>query len=215
MRILKWISLGLAALVLLLVLGIAVVVWVVDPNTFKPRIEAEVKKATGRDFALVGDIELGFFPWLALRTGPGSFGNPPGFPPEPMASWQAAQLGAKLFPLLRGDLVVDRVRLKGADLRLVRRADGHGNWEGIGSSEPPPPPGQKSRHVTVDGVEIEDSRLLFVDQAPPGRRVEIGALHLTTDEIAPDQPFTDTEIAGVLHVDGFVPAGVTGGRIRS
>ena len=208
MRILKWISLGLASLVLLLLLGIAVLVWLVDPNTFKARIEAEVKKATGRDFALAGDIELGFYPWLALRTGPGNFGNPPGFPPEPMAAWQSAQLGAKLFPLLRGELVVDRVRLKGADLRLVRRADGHGNWEGIGSNEPPPPPGQKARHITVDGVEIEDSRLLFVDEVPPGRRVEITALRLVTDEIAPDEPFTDTQIAGVLHMDGFAPAGV-------
>ena len=125
-----------------------------------------------------------------------------------MAAWQSAQLGAKLFPLLRGELVVDRVRLKGADLRLVRRADGHGNWEGIGSNEPPPPPGQKARQITVDGVEIEDSRLLFVDEVPPGRRVEITALHLVTDEIAPDEPFTDTEIAGVLHMDGFAPAGV-------
>jgi AsmA protein len=208
-RILKWISIGLAALVLLLVLGIAVLVWLVDPNTFKPRIEAEVKKATGRDFALAGDIELGFYPWLALRTGPGSFGNPPGFPAEPMAAWQGAQLGVKLFPLLRGELVVDRVRLKGADLRLLRRADGHGNWEGIGSNETPPPAGEKTRHITVDGVAIEDSRLLFVDEAPPGRRVEITALRLTTDEIAPDEPFTDTEIAGVLHMDGFAPAGVS------
>jgi AsmA protein len=207
-RILKWISLGLAALVLLLVLGIAVLVWLVDPNTFKPRIEAEVKKATGRDFALVGDIELGFYPWLALRTGPGSFGNPPGFPAEPLAAWQSAQLGARLFPLLRGELVVDRVRLKGADLRLVRNADGHGNWEGIGSNQPPPPPGQKTRHITVDGVEIEDSRLSFVDQVPPGRRIEITALHVATDEIAPDQPLTDTEISGRLHMQGFVPDGV-------
>lgn len=208
MRILKWISLGLAALVLLIALGLAVLVWVIDPNTFKPRIEAEVKKATGRAFVLSGDIELGFFPWLALRTGPGSFGNPPGFPAEPMASWRSARLGAKLIPLLRGELVVDRVRLEGADLRLVRHADGHGNWEGIGSNEPPPPPGQKARHITVDGVEIEDSRLLFVDEAPPGRKVEITALRLTTDEIAPDRPFTDSEIAGVLHMDGFAPGGV-------
>jgi AsmA protein len=208
-RILKWISLGLAALVVLVVLGLAVLVWVIDPNAFKPRIEAEVKKATGRDFVLAGDIELGFYPWLALRTGPGSFGNPPGFPAEPMAAWQGAQLGAKLFPLLlRGELVVDRVRLRGADLRLVRRADGHGNWEGIGSGEPPPPPGQEARHITVDGVEIEDSRLLFVDQVPPGRRVEITALRLTTDAIAPDEPFTDTEISGQLHMDGFASGGV-------
>ena len=87
MRILKWISWALAALVLLFVLALVVLVWVIDPNTFRPRIEAEVKKATGRDFKLAGDIQLGFYPWLALRTGPGSIGNPPGFPAEPMASW--------------------------------------------------------------------------------------------------------------------------------
>jgi AsmA protein len=207
-RILKWISLGLAALLLLIVLGVAVLVWVVDPNTFRPRIEAEVKKATGRDFVLSGDIELGFFPWLALRTGPGSFGNPAGFPAEPMAAWQGAQLGVKLLPLLRGELIVDRVRLQGADLRLLRHADGHGNWEGIGSNEPPPPPGQKARHIIVDGIEIEDSRLLFVDETPPGLRIEVSALHLSTDAIAPQQPFTDTEIAGRLHMAGFAAGGV-------
>jgi AsmA protein len=206
-RILKWISWAFAALVVLLVLALAVLVWVVDPNTFKPRIEAEVKKATGREFSLVGDIEVGFYPWLALRTGPGQFGNPPGFPAEPMVTWQSAQLGAKLFPLLRSQLVVDRVRLKGADLRLVRRADGKGNWEGIGGDQPADA-NAKTRYITVDGVEIVDSRLLFVDEAPPGRRIEITAFSLTTDEIAPDEPFTDTEIAGSLHMDGFAAEGV-------
>ena len=104
-----------------MLLGLAVLVWVVDPNAFKPRIEAAVREATGRDFTLVGDIELGFFPWLALRTGTGQFGNPPGFPAEPMASWQQAQLGAKLLPLIRGELEVDRIRLEGADMRLTRQ----------------------------------------------------------------------------------------------
>ena len=207
MRILKWISWAFAALVVLLLLTLAVLVWVVDPNTFKPRIEAEVKKATGREFSLVGDIEVGFYPWLALRTGPGQLGNPAGFPAEPMVTWQSAQLGAKLFPLLRSELVVDRVRLKGADLRLVRRADGRGNWEGIGGDQPADP-NAKARHISVDGVEIVESRLLFVDEAPPGRRIEITALSLTTDEIAPDEPFIDTEIAGNLHMDGFAAEGV-------
>jgi AsmA protein len=206
-RILKWISWAFAALVVLVLLTLAVLVWVVDPNTFKPRIEAEVRKATGREFSLVGDIDVGFYPWLALRTGPGHFGNPPGFPAEPMVTWQSAQLGAKLFPLLRRELVVDRVRLKGADLRLVRRADGRGNWEGIGDDQPADP-NAKTRHISVDGVEILESRLLFVDEAPPGRRIEITGLGLTTDEIAPDEPFTDTEIAGNLHMDGFAAEGV-------
>jgi AsmA protein len=205
-RLLKWISWSLASLVVLLLLALAVLVWVVDPNSFKPRIEAAVREATGREFTLVGDIELGFFPWLSLRTGSGQFGNPSGFPAEPLASWRSARLGVKVFPLMRGELQVDRIHLDGADVRLTRRADGHANWEGMGSNHPVDPHA-KSRTVTVDGVDLRDSRLLFVDELA-SRRVEITALKLTTEAIAPERPFTGTEIQGDLHMTGFAPAGL-------
>jgi AsmA protein len=205
-RILKWISLVLAGLVLLLFAAVLVVVWLVDPNGFKPRIEAAVRDATGRELTLVGDIDLGFFPWLSLRTGEGRFGNAPGFGNEPMASWKSAQLGAKLFPLLRGELVASRVRLEGADVRLVRRADGSTNWEGIGGKEPKNPDAEPMP-LRIDGVELADARISFVDEVAP-RRVTVESLNLTTDEIAEGEPFTDTEVTGVLHMDGFVAAGV-------
>jgi len=205
-RALKWISWGLAGLVVLILLGLGVVVWVVDPNVFKTRIETSVSKATGREFTLAGDIELKFFPWLALRTGAGQFGNPPGFQAEPMASWQHARLGARLFPLMRGELEVDRITLEGADVRLMRRADGRGNWEGIGGDTPADPQA-KRRHVTIDGVDLTDSRLTFVDEAA-ARRVEITALNLTIGAIDPGKPFTATTIAGLAHMQGFAPEGV-------
>jgi len=205
-RLIKWVSLGLGALVALVVLGVLVIVWLVDPNSFKSNIEAAVRDNTGREFTLVGDIDLGFFPWLALRTGEGSFGNAPGFAPEPMVTWKSAQLGVKLIPLLGGKLIADRVFLKGADLRLVRRADGVGNWQGLRGSKPVDP-NAEAQELRIDGIEIEDSRLSFVDEAVP-RHIEVTAFNLTTDEIAPGEPFTDTAIAGVLHLDGFAPAGV-------
>ena len=206
MRLLKWVSLSLGALVALVVLGVLVIVWLVDPNSFKSNIESRVRAATGRDFRLAGDIELGFFPWLALRTGEGSFGNAPGFGPEPMVSWKSAQIGAKVFPLLHGELKADRVLLNGADLRLVRRADGSANWQGLGG-DAPADPNAEPLEPRIDGVHIEDSRVLFVDEGVP-RRVEITALNLTTGYIAPGEPYTDTEVAGVLHMDGFAPQGV-------
>jgi len=205
-RLLKWISWGLAAFVVLILLGVGVVAWVVDPNAFKARIEKTVREATGREFTLVGDIELNFFPWLALRTGAGQFGNPPGFPAEPMASWQHARLGVRLFPLMRGELVVDRITLENTDVRLTRRADGKANWEGIGGEQAADPQARR-RHITIDGVDLRDSRLLFVDEAA-ARRVEITALNLTTRTIDPGKPFTGTTIAGVAHMPGFAPAGV-------
>jgi AsmA protein len=205
-RLIKWVSLGLGALIALVVLGVLVVVWLVDPNSFKSNIEAAVRDATGREFNLAGDIELGFFPWLALRTGEGRFGNAPGFGSDPMVSWKSAQLGAKLFPLIRGRLVADRVILKGADVRLVKHADGRANWQGMGSGKPADPDA-KPMEIEIDGIEIEDSRVSFVDESVP-RRIEVTALDLTTDEIAPGEPFTDTEISGVLHMDGFAAEGV-------
>ena len=193
---------------MLILLGIGVLVWLVDPNGFKPTIEARVKEATGRDFRLTGDIELEFFPWLAVRTGAGSFGNAPGFGPDPMATWQSAQLGARLFPLIHGELEIDRVKLNGAVVRLVRHADGKANWQGIGSpAVNSGAPAAKSRYVTIDGVDFADSRLVYVDEAA-ARRIEIEALNLTTGAIVPDQPFTDTDIRGLLHMDGFAAAGV-------
>ncbi len=42
----------------------------------------------------------------------------------------------------------------------------------------------------------------------PGAASRSPRLSLTTDEIAPDEPFTDTEIAGNLHMDGFAAEGV-------
>jgi AsmA protein len=205
-RILKWISIVLAGLVLLLIAAALVLVWFVDPNGFKPRIEAAVRDVTGRELTLAGDIDLGFFPWLSLRTGEGRFGNAPGFDSEPMVSWKSAQLGAKLFPLLRGELVASRVRLEGADVRLVRRADGSANWDGIGGNEPKDP-NAKPMSLHIDGVELADARISFQDDTVP-RRVKIESLNLTTDEIAEGEPFTDTGISGVLHMDGFAPEGV-------
>ena len=208
-RALKWISLALGAIVGLAVIGVLVVIWLVDPNSFKSNIESAVRDATGRELTLVGDIELGFFPWLSLKTGEGRFGNAPGFGSEPMVSWQRAQLGARLFPLLRGKLVADRVVLEGADVRLVRRADGTANWQGIGSSDtrPQDDADQQAMQLQIAGVRITDSRVSFVDEAVP-RRIEVTELDLGTDGIEFGKPFTDTVISGLLHMEGFVPAGV-------
>lgn len=56
---------------MLLLLIIAVVILIpmfVDPNDHKDRIVAEVKKATGRDLSIGGDIELSVFPDLLWNS---------------------------------------------------------------------------------------------------------------------------------------------------
>lgn len=207
-RLLKWFALALGGLAALVLLAILVIVWFVDPNSFKPRIESAVRDATGRELRLTGDIELGFFPWLALRGGAGELANPPGFGPEPMVSWGEVSVGARLLPLLRGELVTDRILVRGANVRLVRRADGVANWDGLGGgSDPAAAADSEPMKLRVAGVRIEDSRLSFVDETAPSR-IEIQSFSLATDGYVPGEPITGTNIAGVLHMTGFAPEGL-------
>jgi AsmA protein len=104
--------------------------------------------------------------------------------------------------------VADRVILRGAELRLVRRADGSANWQDLLAADPAPKTaGAENTELRIDGIDIKDSRVSFIDETVP-RRIEVAGLALTTDGIAPGEPYTDTEISGVLHMDGFAPAGV-------
>ena len=70
MRIGRWILAITAALVLLAVLTVLAVTLFVDPNRFRGQIESAVTRATGEPFKIVGNLEISWYPWLALRMGP-------------------------------------------------------------------------------------------------------------------------------------------------
>ncbi len=163
MRAAKWIVIVLFALAALLAAGALALTQLVDPNRFKDDIERSVSNATGRKLALQGDIELDFFPWLALETGTGSLGNPSGFDGEPFLSWQQARIAARLVPLLRSELVVDRIQFSGARVSLEKLADGRANWDGWGVRQSAGN-GATNNPVDVAGIELRDSRLRYLDR---------------------------------------------------
>jgi len=49
-----------------------------DPNDYRDRIAEEVRRKTGRDLVIEGDLELSFFPWFAINIGKTSLSNAPG-----------------------------------------------------------------------------------------------------------------------------------------
>jgi AsmA protein len=182
-RPLKWILIALAGIVAMLIAGVLVVTQWVDPDVFKPRIVAALSTATGRPVALPGQIELAWYPWLALRTGEGSIGNPAGLGGPPLLAWREARLGARLWPLLRGEFVLDRVRLDGLDLQLRRDASGRANWDGLaqaGGGE------AGTTALTLAGLDLRGARVGFVDEAA-GTRLLVEGFDLTTGPWAAGQ----------------------------
>jgi AsmA protein len=146
------------------VLAVLAVTLFVDPNVFKGRVETAVREATGRPFEIAGDLDLAWFPWLAVRTGPAHLGNAAGDTGAPLVEWQSVRIGARLIPLLRGQLIIDGVRLDAPKFHLRRDAQSRANWDDLlarldkgGESSRPLP--------EIGGIEIVDGTLEYVDEA--------------------------------------------------
>jgi AsmA protein len=69
MRAIKIISVVFGAIVALLVVAAGLLLWLFDPNDYKDYLTRWVEEQTGRSFTIANDLELSFFPWLAVETG--------------------------------------------------------------------------------------------------------------------------------------------------
>ena len=160
MRLVKWIAGSVAALAVLLMLAVFVLTTLIDANRFKGRVEQLVKAGTGQPFRIEGDLDIAWYPWLSLRMGAARLGDEPA-----LVQWKSASVGARLIPLIRGQLEVSRVRFDGLHARLVRGADGHGNWEPL--IEARARSGSSKSSPQVAGFEIRNGTIEYVDAARP------------------------------------------------
>lgn len=122
--------LGIAGgIVLLVLLGVAIAVWTVDPNQFIGPIQARIKAATGRDVAIGGgiDLKLGLEPKLVVNDV--RFGNAPWAKTPDMLSAKSVEAQVALLPLLQRRFDLVRLNLVDPVILLETNAEGRGNWE--------------------------------------------------------------------------------------
>ena len=201
----KALTLFLRILGLLLVLALGaviVLITVVDPNDYQPKITALVKQHTGRELILHGDWELTFFPWLGVKTGRVELSNAEGFGDAAMLAADEVSIKVKLLPLLKSRVQVGTLILNQPRIRLARKADGTTNWDdlaakirhGAGISA-----GKKSSPddlmaglaglagLTVQGISIQHGWVDWQDQLA-GQTLTLRALNLNTGALLPGKP---------------------------
>jgi AsmA protein len=166
LKIVAWVAAGLVTLVIVLVLA---AVLFVNPNDYRDRIGQAVKHATGRDLALTGDLHLKVFPWIALSFGPAGLSNAAGFGSTPFASIQEARVSVRLLPLLRGRLDVGTVHLSGAEIHLMKDAQGRNNWSDLtqpkpGSEKETADTSSGNTFAGVGGIEIDKTTVTIDDR---------------------------------------------------
>ena len=180
MKAVKIVGIVVGGLVGLVLIGALVILLVVNPNDFKPRIATAVKNSTGRDLNLSGDIKLSVFPWVALTLGPASLGNPPGFGDAPFLTINSARVRVRLLPLLSKRLEVGKVALDGLDLRLVKRPDGQSNWQMKSAGEATAPPaagtGGAPSLASIGGIAVTHGRVSYNQYVIEDLDFETGAI---------------------------------------
>lgn len=196
MRTALKILLGVAGIVLALFVVVAIAVTLLfEPNDYRDYLVAAVEDATGRPFALEGDLGLDVLPCCSVTLGPARLGNPAGFPKGDFVTVGAASASLKLWPLLfEREIRIGTVTLEGVNVALLQREDGAVNWELTGaeteheasaSDGGPPPPLQVEALRLVDATLSYQDRQTGADYTVTGLTLETGHVHFTEDRLAP------------------------------
>jgi len=125
----KWITGIMVIVILVLILTGHVILLNYDFNDFKPKITEIIKKNTGREFTIAGDIDLKISLSPSLMVEGVSFQNAPwGSRPE-LARVKRLEVKAALIPLIRGDIEIKRLIVIEPDILIETDKSGKSNLE--------------------------------------------------------------------------------------
>lgn len=199
-HLLKLILAGLGVVLALAVVAVIALTLLVDPNDYRDEIGDQVRKHTGRELKIDGEITLSYFPWLGLKLGAMELGNAKGFGPEPFASIEAADARVKLLPLFTARVEMDTVVLHGLQLSLKRRRDGVTNWDDLAGKSadapveteaekaPSAPPEQALAALAIGGIEVRDANVQWLDETAD-QHISITGFNLISGAISFDEAF--------------------------
>ncbi|MDQ1924193.1 AsmA family protein [Massilia pseudoviolaceinigra] len=190
------IALGATVLVLGSALGILAARF--DPNAYKSAIVERVHEKTHRTLSIGGDIRLAVYPRLGVHLGKASLSELGG--KGEFAALDSVRLSFALVPLLlRQEVVIDRIELRGMRATLVRQADGSMNIDDLTAARVKPNAGERAGaagnagagpariRFAVDSIRVDNAHLRF-DDRKAGRVFDIARLNIDSGPIAHGVP---------------------------
>src|SRR2546421_9106112 len=135
MKTLKIAGWLLAGLVVLAIAAATVFALRFDPNRYKGEIERLAKERTGRTLKLAGELKVAFFPSVGATVA-GVTLSERGSDQQFLAV-DSAHGAVALMPLLHGQVVVDRIDVKGLKASIVKEKDGRYNFSDLLDNQSP------------------------------------------------------------------------------
>jgi AsmA protein len=121
------------ALGVLVCVAIGLLLMLVNPNDYKPEIEAQVKQSINRDLHIKGDLGWAFFPQLGFSSGEIELNNLEGFGKPHLVKINEASLGINILPLLSGEISIGKLTLNGFEVTMITNKDGVSNLDNMGA----------------------------------------------------------------------------------
>jgi uncharacterized protein involved in outer membrane biogenesis len=189
------------AVVGLLVVALLVAPFFIDVNAFKPRIVAEVRRATGRELVLDGPISLSLLPVPAVTAAGVKFFNVAGSKNPNMVEVKQVTARLSLSALLTGRLAAGEVTLVEPKIVLEVNAEGKPNWEftpSVAEAKPAAPQPSSPRPLSLGRLTIDNGTLVFSD-SKAGISLAAEKANFSASVGSIDGPYT---LAGGATVNG-------------
>ncbi|MDB5728832.1 MAG: AsmA family protein [Noviherbaspirillum sp.] len=181
------ISLAVIASLVALIALLLVLLSVFDWNRVKPQINQKVSEATGRPFAINGDLSLNWkkpeqpmqgwrrwVPWPHLQAKDVTLGNTEWAKTGPdMARIQQIDFNVNLFPLFKKIISVSSLVLTEPELALERNKEGENNW----TFEKKEKETKSEWKLNIEDVSLTRGNVRYVD---PVKRADVNARIDTT-----------------------------------
>lgn len=182
-RILKWIAIIIA---ILIVVTLALP-FVIDVNTFRPRIESELTSALGRKVT-VGNMSLSLWSG-SLAADNIAIADDPSFGSAPFVRAEAFKVGVNMFPLIFSKtLDIRNITLNHPQVTLLRTPAGKWNFSTLGNTADSATP-KKPQPVTSSAKESSSEQSLEQD-------LSVGELSIKGGQIS----VADTNAPAKAHV---------------
>ncbi|WGW01190.1 AsmA family protein [Vibrio sp. YMD68] len=112
-------------------IAIAALIFLVNPNQFKPLIIDQAKQQTGLDLVIEGDISWQFFPSIGFELGKTELRNPKGFSQPNLFKVETIGVDVSVMPLFNQQLEIGNVTLDGAEFYLETLTSGKRNIDAL------------------------------------------------------------------------------------
>ncbi|MCX5794542.1 MAG: AsmA family protein [Elusimicrobia bacterium] len=181
-----------AALAVLGLIGLGIGTWALQryltPQRVRDLIVSQARKSLQREVSL-GSISVGLVQGLVVEKL--AVSERPDFKAGRFAEADAFSVSLAFFPLLHGQLAVDKVTADGLKVSVVRRSDGVFNFSDIGGSTAPAAgavPGGMALSLLVKKAVLRNAGISYKDAAA-GQDVKLTVASAKVSDFHLDGPF--------------------------